>query len=268
MITCKEDLVNTYIENDNGVLRDVYVSLCNLHDQSRARRAGYYIHGYIGICHQWNDGRDIRQGSIKPDAKQLTLTDLLPTAYENTKVYSLDEDVIRKYAELCGVEYNYDTTHLSGEYVGISGVIEGSDEVARFTDDSDVHLGIYPTTTLTTEQILAAWDLKFNQSKLKTRTEYVKCHQSESIKAVMNGSTDYWCKSGRSYVHLNMDSPLEQFCRAYRRTEKEVTWQEVLAAKTGWSIDDINNYNGYFYHQEISFIEMCHIVASLTDKPE
>lgn len=161
MITCKKDLVNTYIENDNGVLRDVYVSLCRLHG---VKTKGYIEYDILhvtktleqhGVCFGF-------ESRITSKGKRLTLTDLLPTSYENTKVYSLDEDVIRKYAELCGVEYNH--RYTDDEEVGICKV-NNQGFVDTFIVGSFVDIGAeYTNKTLTAEQILAAWDLRFKKN--------------------------------------------------------------------------------------------------------
>ncbi len=54
----------------------------------------------------------------------------------------------------------------------------------------------------------------------------------------------------------------------YRKVETELTWQDVLSEKTGWTIDEINSYEKVFEHQNIGLVEMCHLVTSLTDKPK
>ena len=338
MITCKEDLVNTYIENDNGVLRDVYVSLMNLHK--------VYICGgltnfnylmkkkYIGVRDfgigvggqgEWNNTHFI-------NAKQLTLTDLLPTTYENTKVYSLDEDVIRKYADLCGKEYEPIIAH--------NGVIG----VSRYADRD--YMGFYSNshtdtkqelTTITPEQILAAWDLKFNNQGLsiieeyekimkrcgdinvalqgmdnapigigksivmhaldelekailepqkpKTRIEYVKVDASLSdiAKMMIDGETFYNESGDTSYAwsgyrfEVNNGGQIEIRGDFYRRIEKEVIWQEEatefidnaehLGRMDGLSVVFMPITGEYSEQSEAEFIEMCHLVASLTTNP-
>lgn len=343
MITCKEDLVNTYIENDKGVLRDVYVSLCLLHginhQYHRNRDNNWYDSPYVGVSAAWSS-KEIGQAYTNSlglaDCKQLTLTDLLPTSYENTKVYSLDEDVIRKYAELCGVEIG---PTCDSRLVAAGFVRMGIGAVNYFVSKSQVDTEEDEYQTLTPEQILAAWDLKFveektrteseyqavvkecdsyknacnlnsliitdmdgntvdfdtcegvvelpfsleslkqyKQPKTKTKFEYVKCHNSKAIKGVMNGDDNYWCKSGESYVHLNMDSPLEQFCRAYRRTEVEIDWRDECVSYFKTTPDlheddcliDLINENATSREQK-ALLEMCRVAlratGELTPKP-
>ena len=286
MITCKEDLINTYIENDNGVLRDVYISLCEsngiCHQRGCRNGNDWYDLKYVGFCSQWSEnslGQASGDGYALANCKQLTLTDLLPTTYENTKVYSLDEEVIRKYAELCGKEYNHDTAHRSGEYVGVSCVTYA---VARFTDDSEVHSGEYPTVTITPEQILAAWELKSNRvnignPKLKTRIEWVKVTDS-----IFDLRADFECKElfykwdgNYSLVHDEAEllySYKEK--RLYRRIENEVTWQEeatkfidnaeYLGRKDRLSVAFMYSTGGDSEQYDAELIKLCHLVASRT----
>ena len=88
MITCKEDLIGTFIENDNGELRDLYTSICekmsidgtpkdlsmNNNDWLGLNRECKFIGVYEGgmwIAHQYR-GKE----------KKLTLEDLKPQTKE------------------------------------------------------------------------------------------------------------------------------------------------------------------------------------------
>lgn len=94
MIKCKEDLINTYIENDHGELRDLYVKkaieLGFAHQGYRDRDFSWYNLEFIGICEGWDNDR-LGQTMIKNEkindyeCKKLTLLDLKPrtrTEYE------------------------------------------------------------------------------------------------------------------------------------------------------------------------------------------
>lgn len=110
MITCKEDLVNTYIVNDCDVKRERYLELCEKFDidwGGSCKQASKFIptRSYC-LCNGFElwqtdsvDGKGL---------KQLKLSDLFPENLVNTKVYSTDEEVVRMYAELIGVNYKMD----------------------------------------------------------------------------------------------------------------------------------------------------------------
>lgn len=347
MITCKEDLVNTYIENDNGVLRDVYVSLLLLngieHQSGYHNGNSWYDLNYIGFCSKWSlneIGQSVSDERGISECKQLTLADLLPTSYENTKVYSLDEDVIRKYAELCGVEYNH--RHTDDEEVGICKV-NNQGFVDTFIVGSVVDIRV-KCTALTTEQILAAWDLRFNQdgeSKMidlelakkigathysssgrlykkgfcnfsefnghswetlhdsvawrievekinfvkppRTKIEYVKCefeHAWQAVKAFEEGVKMHfdaaYDMSSEPPAMVEVASEMEAAryakCDAlYERTEFEIDWyyarEEFLEGCEDSDYAQSMDVNGKSIHDN-DFIEMCHLVAELTDKPQ
>lgn len=66
--------------------------------------------------------------------------------------------------------------------------------------------------------------------------EWVKVHNSEAIKAVMNGSCDYRCEfTGKQ---LTMDSSLQEFCCASRRDEVEIDEREAF-------IDEARKYGSW-----------------------
>lgn len=80
MITCKEDLINTYIENDQGELRDLYLEKCDEFgiktDKSRLYHAKSQTVGALD--------RDFEVwGNLHPrtidKCRKLTLSDLKPT---------------------------------------------------------------------------------------------------------------------------------------------------------------------------------------------
>ncbi len=89
--------------------------------------------------------------------------------------------------------------------------------------------------------ILRAAALETKEPK-RTKVEYVKVHNSEAIKAVMEGSIDYWCEINGSYSNLTMDSNLQEFCCAVHRIETPIEWWEdandLLGELANLSLDD------------------------------
>ena len=96
MITKKEDLINTYIENDFGELRQAYIDkaieLGYNHQGNRERGIDWYDLPYIAINDRWDDSyvgqtADITRGIRFSKSKLLTLSDLKPrTKTEFVKV--------------------------------------------------------------------------------------------------------------------------------------------------------------------------------------
>ncbi len=89
--------------------------------------------------------------------------------------------------------------------------------------------------------ILRAAALETKEPK-RTKVEYVNVHNSEAIKAVMEGSIDYWCEISGSYSNLTMDSSLQEFCCAVHRIETPIEWWEdandLLGELANLSLDD------------------------------
>ena len=89
MITCKEDLINTYIENDFGELRDLYINkaaeLGFDHQGGEYRDMHWYKLRFIGITDDNLSPNANRLGQTDVDnvrlstGKKLTLSDLKPT---------------------------------------------------------------------------------------------------------------------------------------------------------------------------------------------
>ncbi|CAH9011614.1 hypothetical protein VPHF27_0014 [Vibrio phage F27] len=95
MITCKEDLMNTYIENDFGELRKTYIDkaieLGYNHQGNRERGLDWYDLPYIAINDSWDDAyvgqtSDAKKGIRFSESKMLTLSDLKPTPTKFVKV--------------------------------------------------------------------------------------------------------------------------------------------------------------------------------------
>lgn len=85
--------------------------------------------------------------------------------------------------------------------------------------------------------ILRAAALETKEPK-RTKVEYVKVHNSEAIKAVMEGSIDYWCELNGSYSNLTMDSSLQEFCSAVHRIETPIEWWEDASEFINQTDDD------------------------------
>ncbi|AUR97637.1 hypothetical protein NVP1243O_14 [Vibrio phage 1.243.O._10N.261.54.B5] len=100
MITCKEDLMNTYIENDFGDLRKTYIGkaieLGYNHQGNRERGLDWYDLPYIAINDSWDDAyvgqtADVTRGIRFSESKILTLSDLKPTP---TKFVKVEESIL------------------------------------------------------------------------------------------------------------------------------------------------------------------------------
>lgn len=97
MITCKEDLINTYIENDHGELRDLYIEKMKEHGIRSCGDSDFkYLHEgkkkYIACMTEFNKNGQCEwscYASDVDDLKQLTLSDLKPTK-ESTAVETLE----------------------------------------------------------------------------------------------------------------------------------------------------------------------------------
>lgn len=95
MITCREDLMNTYIENDFGELRKAYIDkaieLGYNHQGNRKRGLDWYDLPYIAINDSWDDAyvgqtADVTRGVRFSGSKILTLSDLKSTPTKFVKV--------------------------------------------------------------------------------------------------------------------------------------------------------------------------------------
>ena len=87
MITCKEDLMNTWIENDNGELAELYVGLCTKFGFGKFRSFEADL-DIIGL-YSCNDGNtdpwkliDMEAGEQRECMRELTLEDLKPQTKE------------------------------------------------------------------------------------------------------------------------------------------------------------------------------------------
>ncbi|QIQ61320.1 hypothetical protein V039C_0042 [Vibrio phage V039C] len=90
MITCKQDLINTYIENDNGELRDLYIKKAiDLGVKTCDGGRFEYLLDKVTIgVRDWGYGAQLEWNNREfSDAKHITLSDLKPrTKVEYEKV--------------------------------------------------------------------------------------------------------------------------------------------------------------------------------------
>lgn len=99
MITCKEDLINTYIENDFGELRDLYIKKAiELGVKTCERGRFEYLLDKVTIgVRDWGYGAQLEWNNrCFGDAKYLTLSDLKPptkVVYEKVNFSSVGECV-------------------------------------------------------------------------------------------------------------------------------------------------------------------------------
>lgn len=179
----REDLVNTYIVNDKGVLRDTYSGVCKKHGISLdyismwPNAKTYGIADHLPTNEVW---ADFGKKSIDK-CKQLHLSDLIDL--ENSKVYTTDPEVIRKYAELCGKEVAHIGTY-NGFYNGI-----GNNKIKGFTLGS--HRNQDPNYHDVTElQINALYAEKFGDAGTETPEEKEVLDAIEPVKSCIH------CKRG------------------------------------------------------------------------
>lgn len=156
MITKKEDLVNTYIVNDNGVLRDAYLDLCRKFKFIARNNNDWYNCEMVFVNGVRVDTVGI--GHHNKCKKQLHLSDLI--SLENSKVYTTDQEVIRKYAELLGKNIR------SGADINIDSEVKGcaDGECSAFTfgDEWDDSYAKFDTRReITTNQINVLYAEKF-----------------------------------------------------------------------------------------------------------
>ena len=188
MITCKEDLVNTYINNDFGELRDLYIKIALEHNVKVFGNGGYdYLlsKNSIGV-RDWGFGPQLEWNDREfKNARLITLSDLKPTP---TKFVKVEESIF----------------DLKGEF----------ERGELYSSDCEGH---------------------YTQLKCKKRF-YLAAYQ-DSI-----------------YRQVEIDWRDEVY--AWQHTAK-IGIYTPLDITVGSLIDS---------HSD-KFIEMCHLVASLTEKP-
>lgn len=93
MITCKEDLVNTYINNDFGELRDLYIKIALENNVKVCGSGGYdYLLSKKSIgVRDWGSGPQLEWGNGGfENAELVTLSDLKP---KPTKFVKVEESI-------------------------------------------------------------------------------------------------------------------------------------------------------------------------------
>lgn len=148
MITCKEDLIDTYIENDFGELRDLYIKIALEHNVKVCGGGGcdYLLSkNSIGV-RDWGSGSQFEwnNGDFE-NAKLITLPDLKPTP---TKFVKVEESIFdlkgefergELYSSNCEGHYTqlkcekkfYLAAHQDSVYRQVD--VDWRDEVAEFT---------------------------------------------------------------------------------------------------------------------------------------
>ena len=138
MIKCKEDLINTYIENDHGELRDLYIKkaieLGFSHQGYRDRDLNWYNLDFIGICEGWDNdmlGQTMSEGEKIDDyeCKKLTLSDLKPRT--RTEYEKVTESIFDLRDEFGRGELYFDRDRCTG------GIYVSSDQYQKIRDMND-----------------------------------------------------------------------------------------------------------------------------------
>lgn len=201
-IKCKKHLINTYIENDNGVLRDTYLKACEKHiavDACYENRHPDDEHLYFHpmYCH-------LQSGRCNTDNyKQLHLSDLIDL--KNTKVYSLDEEAIRKYAALCGLPLYMDHD-IYGSPVGYAEKGSIVTCFVKFSIDDTCRI----RRTITPDQINALYDEKFGKVETPEEKEAFEVMTKATSHAIgtewKNG--DECTYDGSKYIFVGMTPTL------------------------------------------------------------
>lgn len=169
----KEDLVKTYIVNDNGPLRDAYLSACKEYiGVSSLYRCAFPNDEHLYFNPSYNH---LQSGCCDIDNyKQLHLADLIDL--ENSKVYTADEVVIRKYAELCGFKGRI-LFDAEGVHIGVAFVpkaimpndLFAFSKLARLHTEGKTESGI-AVSEIATKQINALYAEKFGDGSNEKQT--------------------------------------------------------------------------------------------------
>ena len=190
MITCKEDLHNTWIKNDKGELRDLYISIAASFGIKNETCMGGLK--FIGIFSEWGGCGFVGNTSEllfdQESRKQLTIKDLKKEKPNPTKFVKVEESIF----------------DLKGEF----------ERGELYSSDCEGH---YTQLKCEKKFYLAAYkDSIYRKVEIDWRDEVYA-----------------WNSSNRIGVYNPLDF------------------------KVGLLIDNCND----------KFIEMCHLVASLTEKP-
>lgn len=107
----------------------------------------------------------------------------------------------------------------------------------------------------------------------KYKTSYVKVHNSEAIKAVMEGSEEYYTREGTVYRPLDMYSSLDQLCKAYKKDKQETMWQDEVAELVkikglSTSLNGTGHLRGLSWDNDEDFLEVCRLVCDLTENKQ
>ena len=127
MITCKEDLVNTYIENDFGELRDLYINIALNYgvETCGGSNTDYLLNVHVIGVKDWGFGPQLEWIDREfKNARLITLSDLKPTP---AKLVKVEESIFDLKGEFERGELYFDVAAVSGgvflsndEYVKVS----------------------------------------------------------------------------------------------------------------------------------------------------
>ncbi|AUR81481.1 hypothetical protein NVP1007O_15 [Vibrio phage 1.007.O._10N.261.55.F9] len=182
MITCKEDLINTYVKNDGGKLVSLYLEKCKEFGFVWFSGVGIEYHrpfsGAVGL------NEDVRlsvsdsseEYFIKQKCKELTLSDLKPTP---TKFVKVEESIF----------------DLKGEFE--RGELYSSDCEGHYTQlkcEKKLYLAAHQDSVY--RQVEIDWRDEVNSYFLKTKVLGIDCTIEESIE------TDFYNDEFISLCHL------------------------------------------------------------------
>lgn len=144
MITCKEDLLNTYIENDNGQLKLLYTKACydaSIEKGSNSVNEGLYMQVWDGKLIHTNSHDNFKQLTLavfKPKTKVEYVTAKYDSAWKAVKDF---EDGVELFSDSLGA-FNrvYDIQHVVKYYNSFCHKVETEltwqDEVNTLLDSS------------------------------------------------------------------------------------------------------------------------------------
>ncbi|AUR99175.1 hypothetical protein NVP1263B_15 [Vibrio phage 1.263.B._10N.286.51.B1] len=196
MITCKEDLINTYIENDFGELRDLYIKIALNYgvETCGGSNTDYLLNVHVIGVKDWGFGPQLEWIDREfKNARLITLSDLKPTPAKFVKVEESIFDLKEEFE--CGELY-----------LAVGGMSEG------------VFFSNYKYAKINSKELLCA------------------CYSENNV-----------------YRQVEID---------WRDEVKEV--YDAVELPTG---EQGSLYMGEDWDEQ-EFIKFCHLVASLTEKPE
>lgn len=242
MIRKKEDLHNTYIRNDKGELRDLYLNVCSgfgLHSFSDGFGAHFYDTEFIQ-CDEYSmpDSEGILQRSVEinDDFVELTADDLkiekpfLQTGedFEHSKTLNFIRD---RLVEVYGESKNLDYMHKLNNAIAFVGDMENEKAVCGSLRSRD-GARIESASECLSKVASKVLDSMQKDKPKRTREGYVKVEFNSAWEAIQRYEISddlYYCassiptyekmKSGNMKNLLDCSMPI----KLYRRVEVEVS---------------------------------------------